>query len=51
MSHDNSTNSFSLGDGWHAMEGMQCMLERRKGGETGVAEVRYLEGDAVRIRN
>ena len=27
------------------------MLERRKGGETGVAEVRYLEGDAVRIHN
>lgn len=35
------------GDGWHAMEGVQAMLERRLGGECGVAEVRYLEGDAV----
>lgn len=35
------------GDGWHAMEAVQCMVERRFGGETGVAEVRYLEGAAV----
>ena len=35
------------GDGWHAMEAVQSMVERRSGGETGVAEVRYLEGAAV----
>ncbi len=32
---------------FHALEGMQCMLERRKGGETGVRAVRMMEGDAV----
>jgi hypothetical protein len=32
---------------FHALEGMQCMLERRKGGETGVRAVRMIEGDAV----
>jgi hypothetical protein len=30
-----------------ALEGMQCMLERRKGGETGVKAVQLLEGDDV----
>jgi hypothetical protein len=32
---------------YHALEAMQCMLERRKGGETGVAAVQLIEGDAV----
>lgn len=32
---------------FHALEGMQCMLERRKGGETGVRAVQWIEGDAV----
>jgi hypothetical protein len=32
---------------FHALEGMQCMLERRKGGETGVKSVQLLEGDRV----
>ena len=32
---------------YHALEGMQCMLERRKGGETGVRSVQLLEGDDV----
>jgi len=32
---------------YHAMEGMQCMLERRQGGETGVEAVQLLEGDDV----
>ena len=32
---------------YHGMEAMQCMLERRKGGETGVRAVTMVEGDAV----
>lgn len=32
---------------FHALEVLQCMLERRAGGETGVKSVRCLEGDAV----
>jgi hypothetical protein len=32
---------------FHALEGMQCMLERRKGGETGVRAVQMLTGNAV----
>jgi hypothetical protein len=32
---------------YHALEAMQCMIERRKGGETGVKTVEMLEGDAV----
>ena len=33
--------------GFHAIEAMQCMLERRAGGETGVRSVETLEGGAV----
>lgn len=33
--------------GFHTLESMQCMVERRAGGETGVASVELLEGDAV----
>jgi hypothetical protein len=32
---------------FHALEAMQCMIERRKGGETGVRSVEMLVGDAV----
>jgi hypothetical protein len=32
---------------YHALEAMQCMIERRKGGETGVRAVQMIEGDAV----
>jgi hypothetical protein len=32
---------------FHALETIQCMAERRKGGETGVAAVTGLRGDAV----
>lgn len=33
--------------GSHTLEVLQCMVERRLGGETGVAAVTYLEGNAV----
>lgn len=33
--------------GFHAIETLQCMIERRKGGESGVVAVQCLEGDAV----
>ena len=33
--------------GFHTLETLQCMLERRLGGESGVAAVTCLEGDAV----
>ena len=32
---------------YHALEAMQCMLERRRGGETGVKAVQLVNGDAV----
>jgi hypothetical protein len=32
---------------FHALEALQCMVERRRGGETGVRAVQMIEGDAV----
>ncbi len=32
---------------YHALEAMQCMIERRAGGETGVRSVHLLDGDDV----
>lgn len=32
---------------FHALELLQCFVERRKGGETGVRSVQQIEGDAV----
>ena len=31
----------------HALEGIQCMVERRRGGETGLVSIQALRGDAV----
>lgn len=41
--------SYSTPDsyGIHALEMVQCLAERRKGGETGVAAVRFVEGPEV----
>ena len=32
---------------FHALEGLQCMVERRRGGETGVKAVQMIQGEAV----
>jgi len=33
--------------GFHLLEGLQCMVERRRGGETGVRAVQYIEKQAM----
>ena len=33
--------------GFHALEGLQCMVERRGSGETGVQSVQAVKGDAI----
>lgn len=34
--------------GFHALEAQQCLLERRRGGETGVRTIRTVTGDGIR---
>ncbi len=33
--------------GFHSLEGMQCLMERRKGGESGVRSVQAVPGEAI----
>lgn len=33
--------------GFHTLEALQCMVERRRGGESGIRTVEWIEGDAV----
>jgi hypothetical protein len=33
--------------GFHALEGLQCLIERRRSGETGVRAVQVLQGEAM----
>ncbi len=35
------------GYGYHGLEALQCLVERRQGGETGVAAVQFMEGPQV----
>lgn len=44
IGYDRSTFEVYL---FHVLEVLQCFLERRAGGETGVKSVQYLTGDAV----
>ncbi len=35
------------GYGFHGLEGLQCLVERRQGGESGVAAVQFMQGPEV----
>ena len=34
-------------DGYHGLEALQCMVERRNGGESGISSVQTLVGEAI----
>jgi hypothetical protein len=47
-------DALMVGNGWitdgglfHDLEALQCFLERRKGGETGIRAVQHIQGDEV----
>lgn len=40
-------NGGSESYGFHAIEGLQCMIERRRGGESGVSSVQAVRGNAL----
>ena len=44
---DDNKSGFGAGRDFHALEALQCMVEHRQGGETGVKSVQLLEGDAA----
>jgi len=50
-SHITEAVALGFGDpdayGFHTLEAMQCLVERRRGGETGVASVEWIEGPGI----
>jgi hypothetical protein len=47
LGHFNSYHNGLDSYGFHGLEGLQCMVERRSGEETGIAAVQCFEGKAV----
>ena len=47
LSRERAARFPSIAMDFHALEALQCMVERRKEGETGVQAVQMIEGEAV----